>query len=118
MDECPFILVHTPVNYDTKRHHPVVSSDAYNTRTWSEESVLKSPSVRKTVLFSHPETLKAIRSQTVEQLLLSETVLSGVPVAWNNNYTFTLLLDFVTEITFLPDLYLLHLLLRNLIKII
>lgn len=40
MGECPFILVHTPVNYDTKRHRLVVSSDAYNDRTWSEESVL------------------------------------------------------------------------------
>lgn len=39
--ECPFILVHTPVNYDTKRHRRVVSPDAYNTRTSSEESVSK-----------------------------------------------------------------------------
>lgn len=89
MGECPFILVHTPVNYITKKHGLIVSSDAYNTRTWSEESV------RKSILSSHPETLKLY-----EQFLPSETVLPGVIVAWNDNYTFTLLSDFVTEITF------------------
>lgn len=54
--ECPFILVHTPVNYDTKRHGLIVISDAYNTRTWSEKSVLNPPPVGKSVRSRHLET--------------------------------------------------------------
>lgn len=30
MGECSFILVHTSVNYETKRHRLIVSSDANN----------------------------------------------------------------------------------------
>lgn len=56
--ERPFILVHTPVNYDTKRHGLIVISDAYNTRTWSEKSVRNAPPVGKSIRSSHLETLK------------------------------------------------------------
>lgn len=60
MGESAFMLVHTPVNYETKRHRLIVSSDAYNTCTCIilEKSVLKAQPLRKSILSIHLETLK------------------------------------------------------------
>lgn len=64
MGECPLILVHTPVNYDTKRHRRVVSPDAYNTRTSSEESVSKMSHSTKNLWGIIYRPIKHITKQT------------------------------------------------------
>lgn len=58
MGECPFILVLSPVKHDTQQQRFVVSLDKNILGLGQERSVLKSPPVRKSILSSHPETLK------------------------------------------------------------
>lgn len=69
----------------------------YKYSEWSEEICPQITISEEEHTLQPSWNLRAIRSQTVEQPLPSETVLSGVHVSWNDNYIITLLLDFVTE---------------------